>query len=177
MKEFNEMSDFVKMDNIVSDIIKLHKFIPSSFLPIDHEYNEEVLNELKNNDFFKDRWWEFENYYTDKYTVPIIHMEDILKYYDRLLFVDVRTQQEYELLRIKDSLYLNSIGKNKYYDSCIQQLEKVNGNKIIVLIGKNNTDFNTAIAHLLQKKIKYLSILQGGIDIIQLDEPNLIFKK
>jgi hypothetical protein len=177
MKEFNEISDFVKMDNIVSDIIKLYKSIPFSFLPIDFDYNEDILNELKNNEFFKNRWWEFENYNVDKYIVPIIHMDDILKYYDRILFVDIRTQQEYELQRVKDSLYLNSVGKNKYYDNTIQQLEKVNGSKIITLIGKNNTDYSASIQHLLQRKIKFISILQGGIDIVQLDEPNLIFKK
>jgi hypothetical protein len=177
LKELNEISDFVKMDNLVSEVLKIYKFIPYNFLPIDFEYDEAIFNDLRNNEYLKNRWWDFENHYTDKYQVPIIYMEDILKYYDKILFIDIRSQHEYELLRVKESLYLNIVGKNKYFDNTSQTLEKANGNKIICLIGKNNTEYNPIIQYLLNKKIKYLSILIGGVDIVQMDEPNLIFKK
>jgi hypothetical protein len=175
-KELNEISDFVKVDPIINDTIKMYKFIPMNMLPITYEYSEDVVAELKNNEFFKNRWWEFENYYTEKFKVPIIQMDDVLKYYDKILFIDIRTQQEYESLKIKDSLYLG-LQKNKYQDVTNNSLDKHNSNKFIVLIGNKNSTYIDHISHLLNKKIKFVCILQGGIDILELEEPNLLIKK
>lgn len=176
IKDFSEICDFIKIDLIIIEVLKIYKSIPHSLLPISNEYNEETLKELKQSEYFKNRWWDLENFNINKYIVPIISLHDILMIYDRIIFVDIRLQQEYDNLKVTNSLHL-SLTKNKYYDNCISQLEKNNGSKIIVLIGNKNSNFKDCIYHLLKKKIKLITILQGGIDVIYVDEYSLIVKK
>lgn len=176
IKDLNEFSDFVKIENFISDVIKFYKFIPQCLLPISHEFNEEVFAELKNNEFFKNRWWDFQNFFTEDYTVPIITLEDLIKIYDRVLFVDIRMQMEYENIRVKDSLHL-SLTKNKYQEVCLTTLEKNNGSKIVVLIGSKSYNYKEYVDFLIARKIKYIVILQGGIDVVYMDEASLIYKK
>jgi hypothetical protein len=177
IRDLNEISDYVKIDSMISEVIKYYKLIPINLLPVSYEFNEEVFAELKNNDYFKNRWWEFENFYTEAYTVPIITVEDTIKFFDKVLFVDIRLQLEYENLRVKDSYHL-TLGKGgKYQENCLKNIDQNNGNKIVVLVGSKASKYGEYVTFLLNRKIKFVTILQGGIDIIYLDEISLIHKK
>jgi hypothetical protein len=177
IRDLNEISDYVKIDSMISEVIKYYKLIPINLLPVSYEFNEEVFAELKNNDYFKNRWWEFENFYTETYTLPIITVEDTIKFFDKVLFVDIRLQLEYENLRVKDSYHL-TLGKGgKYQENCLKNIDQNNGNKIVVLVGSKASKYGEYVTFLLNRKIKFVTILQGGIDIIYLDEISLIHKK
>jgi len=178
MLEFNEFSNSIKVETLMNEALKLYKFIPHSLIPINYEYHEDVFEELKNNEYFKDRWWEFENFFTDnsKYNVPVITFEDITKIYEKVIFIDIRNLQEYENIRVKDSIFL-SLEKNKYFDSTLNFVEKNKGNKFFVIIHNKGGDYKEKIMYLLNKKVKFICILQGGIDVIFIDEPNLIVTK
>lgn len=176
MLEFiNEFSNSIKVDFLMSEALKLYKFIPHSLMPINYEYHEEVFEELKKNEYFRDRWWLFENYYADNnlYNVPVISFEDVTKIFDKVLFVDIRSLQEYENIRIKDSCFL-SLEKNKYFDTTISLIESCKGNKLFVLVNNKGADYKEKIMFLLNKKVKFVCILIGGIDVVFIDEPNLI---
>ena len=178
MIEFNEFSNCIKIDNLVNDVIRLYRLIPHSLLPINYEFHEDVFEELKNNEYFKDRWWEFENFFKDnlEYNVPVITFEDLMKIYDKVIFIDLRLMQEYENIKVKDSLYF-SLEKNKYFDGTISNIEKHKGNKFFVLLNNKNGRYKESVMYLLNKNVKSLCILQGGIDVIFLEEPNLIVTK
>ena len=178
MLEFNEFSNSIKVDLLMNEVIKLYKFIPHSLLPINYSYHEELFHELRNTEFFKDRWWEFENFFKDntEYNVPVITFEDVTKIYDKVLFIDIRLIQEFEYIRVKDSYFL-SLNKNKYFDNTLNLIEKNNGNKFIVLINNKGANYKDKIMFLLSMKIKFVCILQGGIDVVFIDEPNLILTK
>jgi hypothetical protein len=176
LKDLGEISDCVEIESYINGVINFYKFIPQSLIPISFEFNEEILKELKQNEFFKNRWWDFENFYTEIYTVPIINLEDAIKFFDKITFLDIRLQQEYEMLRIKDSIHLG-LNKNKYFDSTMLNLEKNNGLKIVVIVGNKNSKYGDYTNFLLNKNIKFVVILQGGIDVVYVDEFSLIFKK
>ena len=55
-------------------------------------------------------------------------------------------------------------------------MEKINQNKdkIIVLLGDKDSVYKDIIIILSNQNIKNVCVLQGGIDIIQLDEPSLL---
>ena len=55
-------------------------------------------------------------------------------------------------------------------------LEKINQkkDKIIVLLGNKDSVYKDIIIILSNQNIKNVCVLQGGIDIIQLDEPSLL---
>jgi hypothetical protein len=178
MMEFNEFSNCIKIDNLVNDVIRLYRLIPHSLLPINYEYHEDVFEELKNNEYFKDRWWEFENFYNDnkEYNVPVINFEDVMKIYEKVIFIDLRPIQEYENIKVKDSLFF-SLEKNKYFDNTINTIEKNKGSKFFVILNNKGGRYKESVMYLLNKKINLICILQGGIDVIFLEEPNLIVTK
>lgn len=176
MLEFiNEFSTSIKVELLMSEALKLYKFIPHSLMPIYYEYHEEVFEELKKNEYFRDRWWLFENYFSDNllYCVPVITFEDVTKIFEKVVFVDIRSLQEYENIRIKDSVFL-SLEKNKYFDSTMNLIENCKGNKFFVLVNNKGADYKEKVMFLLSKKVKFVCILIGGIDVVFLDEPNLI---
>lgn len=176
--EFNEFSNSIKVEALMNDVIKLYKFIPHSLLPINYEYHEEIFEELKNNEYFKDRWWEFENFFklNSEYIVPVITFEDVMKIFDKVVFLDIRIIQEYENLKVKDSYFL-SLERNKFYDSTLNVIEKNKGNKFFVLVGSKGGHYKDKVTFLLNKNVKFICILQGGIDVVFIDEPNLIITK
>lgn len=176
MRDFNEISDFASIDGLIADVLKIYRFIPQSLIPFNHEFKEEELIELKNNEYFKNRWWEFENFNTEVINVPVISMDDCIKVYDKIIFVDIRLQQEYDNIRVKDSLLFKN-SRGKINDACVNAVEKSNGTKIVVIIGNRNSDYKEPIQTLMFKKIKMITILQGGIDVVYTDEPSLIYTK
>lgn len=177
IRDLNEISVYVKIDTMITEVLRYYKLIPINLFPVSYEFNEEVFSELKKNEYFKNRWWDFENFYTDAYKVPIITVEDTIKFFDRVIFVDIRLQLEYENLRVKDSFHL-SLGKGgKYQENCLKNIDQINGNKIVVLVGSKESKYEEYVTFLLHRKIKFVTILHGGIDIIYLDEISLIHKK
>ncbi len=178
MLEFNEFSNSIKVEVLMNEALRLYKLIPHSLLPINYEYHEDVFEELKNNEYFKDRWWEFENYFLDntKYNVPVITFEDVTKIFDKVIFIDIRHIQEFKNIKVKDSYFL-SLEKNEYFESTLNIIEKNKGNKFFVLINNKGGDFKEKVLYLLIKNIRFVCILQGGIDVIFIDEPNLIVTK
>jgi hypothetical protein len=49
LKELSEISDFVKIEPFISEVVKSYKIIPQSLLPISHDFDQEALNEMKRN--------------------------------------------------------------------------------------------------------------------------------
>jgi len=176
MLEFiNVFSNSIKVEFLMTEAVKLYKFIPHSLMPINYEYHEEVFEELKKNEYFRERWWLFENFFADssKYNVPVITFEDVTKIYEKVVFVDIRSLQEYENIRIKDSCFL-SLEKNKYYDATMNLIENGKGSKFFVLVNNRGADYKEKVMFLLNKKVKFVCILIGGIDVVFIDEPNMI---
>lgn len=176
MLEFiSEFSNSIKIETLMHEALKLYKFIPHSLMPINYDYHEEVFEELKKNEYFRDRWWLFENYFADniRYNVPVITFEDVTKIFEKVVFVDIRSLQEYENIRIKDSCFL-SLEKNKYFDATMNLIENSKGSKLFVLVNNKGSDYKEKVMFLLNKKVKFVCILIGGIDVVFIDEPNLI---
>ena len=99
-----------------------------------------------------------------------------MKNYEKVIFVDLRLLQEYEYIKVKDSLYF-SMDRNKYFDSTLASIEKNKGNKFFVLLHNKGGRYRESVMYLLNKKVKSLCILKGGIDVIYIEEPNLILMK
>ena len=174
---FDTLFDQIDIDRLLSNSISIYKKTPQSFLPIYHEYNEEAIAELAQNEFFKNRWWDMRNFYTDDIKAPVIVIDDIIKYYNEILFVDIR--KENKTKKVKQSIDFYE-GMNSNADDDEEKysvaLEKINQNKdkIIVLLGDKDSVYKDIIIILSNQNIKNVCVLQGGIDIIQLDEPSLL---
>lgn len=174
---FDTLFDQIDIDRLLSNSITIYKKTPQSFLPIYHEYNEEAIAELAQNEFFKNRWWDMRNFYTDDIKAPVIVIDDIIKYYNSVLFVDIR--KENKRIKVKQSIdFYEGVKANVDDDDekYAVSLEKINQNKdkIIVLLGDKDTVYKDIIIILSNQNIKNVCVLQGGIDIIQLDEPSLL---
>jgi len=80
-------------------------------------------------------------------------------------------------MKIKGSI--NYFTYAKKLDAFIKLITtEVNGiQKIIVLVGDKSSNYSDIVSLLLQKRVKYLTILQGGVDIVNVDEPSYIIKK
>ena len=88
IKDLNEITEFVKIDSLVREVVQHIKMIPQSLIPIQYEYNEDVLKELNNNEFFKNRWWEFKNFYCFnpvEIIIPTISIDDVTRFIDKVI--------------------------------------------------------------------------------------------
>ena len=171
--------DELNIEQLLELSVSMYKNTPQSFLPIYHDYNEEVIAELQQNEFFKNRWWDMRNFYTDEIKAPVMAVDDIVKFYDQITFVDIRKSIT-DNLKVKGAITftdnIEDIVENDEEDSpSIKQIKKANEmNKIIVLIGNKDTVYDKIIIVLANKDIKNLCVLQGGIDVIQLEEKSLL---
>ena len=122
---------------------------------------------------------DMRNFYTDEIKAPVMAVDDIVKFYDQITFVDIRKSIT-DNLKVKGAIMftdnIEDIVENDEEDSpSIKQIKKANEmNKIIVLIGNKDTVYDKIIIVLANKDIKNLCVLQGGIDVIQLEEKSLL---
>lgn len=171
--------DELNIEQLLEQSVSMYKNTPQSFLPIYHDYNEEVIAELQQNEFFKNRWWDMRNFYTDEIKAPIMAVDDIVKFYDQITFVDIRKNIN-DNLKVKGAIMfidnIEEIEDNDKEDTpSMKQIKKANEmNKIIVLIGNKDTVYDKLIIVLAKKDIKNICVLQGGIDVIQLEEKTLL---
>jgi len=82
-------------------------------------------------------------------------------------------------MKLKGSINYYTYVNSKKLEPFIKLITtEVNGmQKIIVLVGDKNCNFSDVISTLLQKRIKYLTLLQGGIDIFNVDEPSYVIRR
>jgi hypothetical protein len=161
----------INVKQLCIDSIELYKKTPHSFIPMFHDFNPTVIEDLKKNEYFKNRWWDLCDFYTDDIKVPVLTLEDAVKNYENIIFIDIRQENNNinNILtpKIKDALiYKNDTELDKH-------IENFN-NKIILLVGNKQSEYNSIINILLNKKVKHICMLQGGIDIIQTDEQSLL---
>ena len=161
----------INVKQLCIDSIELYKKTPHSFIPMFHDFNPTVIEDLKKNEYFKNRWWDLCDFYTDNIKVPVLTLEEAVKNYENIIFIDIR--QENNNInntltpKIKDAIiYKNDPELDKH-------IENFN-NKIILLVGNKQSEYNSIINILLNKKVKHICMLQGGIDIIQTDEQSLL---
>lgn len=168
---------YANVETVVFKSKELLQMTPQSFLLLSSEFNPEILEELKKNQFYADRWWMFQNYDITEYFVPIIYMEDISLFFERISFLDIRPYQEYNLKKLSNSINLNlpEVGEpNKRQLSSIETLKK--SEKIIVVIGNKQTSYRELSILVNKYKVRYVCLLQGGIDIIITEHPDLLSK-
>ena len=158
------------MDKLIESVTKKINEIPQSLIPIENDFNEEIIEELKKNEFLKSRWWEFENYNIEEIKSPVIFINDLGKFLQNIILVDVREKPENNIKNsIKVDELLNTLN--------IEEIEKKYNNKIFVLIGEKETKWKEILSDLTKKAIKKITILKGGINIIELEENDLIEPK
>ena len=155
------------MNKLFDSVTKKINELPQSLIPIEDDFNEEIIDELKKNEFLKERWWEFENFNIEDYKAPIIYISDLEKFLQNIILVDVRNKPGN---KIKNSINVNDLLNNL----SIEEIEKKYKNKIFVLIGERETNWKDLIIELTKKNIKKITILKGGINIIESEESDLI---
>lgn len=190
---YTEIDEIINKSKCFSDIV------PSNMLLLSNEFKEEILQELKLNSYYKDRWWTFENYYksnnydkNNNIFIPIITLEDVKLFINKVYFIDVRSKQEHELSKVKNSINfnisdylssneldldihaLNDVELNKSDCDAYCNIKNKSEDKLLVLIGNKNSLYKEADYLVLVKKVKHICMLQGGIDIILMDYPNLL---
>ena len=155
------------MNKLFDSVTKKINELPQSLIPIEDDFNEEIIDELKKNEFLKERWWEFENFNIEDYKAPIIYISDLEKFLQNIILVDVRNKPGN---KIKNSINVNDLLNNL----SVEEIEKKYKNKIFVLIGERETNWKDLIIELTKKNIKKITILKGGINIIESEESDLI---
>ena len=171
---FREMTENLKPEKILMEVIQMKKMIPDSLIPIVSDFSEEIVSELSKSDYFKFRWWDLCNFNTNSYLLPIINLDDVITNIQNLCFIDVRLKADFEQKKIKDSINFNLTQKMNI-ENLIKSFHNLkNSHKMFVIIGDKRTDYYDISQILLKNKIKYLTILKGGIDIVYTDEISLI---
>ena len=155
------------MNKLIDSLTKKINEIPQSLIPIENDYNEEIIEELKKNEFLKSRWWEFENFNIEEIKSPVILINDLGKFLQNIILVDIRDKPE---KNIKNSIKVDEL-LNKL---TIEEINKKYNNKIFVLIGEKETKWKEILSDLTKKAIKKITILKGGINIIEIEENDLI---
>ena len=179
---------FIDLDKVLHKAKDINFNTPQTMMPLTTEYkSEEIRKDLENNEYYKDRWWEFKDYWeieNNSINTPVIYLEDLSFYNNRIIYLDIRTSEEHDLVNIKQSLFFTikaqeddymSIKLDKIQTQIIDKLIN-NENKIIIVIGSKDSNY-FEINYLLEvHKIKHMTILQGGIDVLFIDKPELINK-
>ena len=177
MKELSNIDEIISllydiiynldMDKLIESVTKKFNEIPQSLIPIENDFKEEIIEELKKNEFLKNRWWEFENFNIEEIKSPVIFMNDLGKFLQNIILVDIRNKPEN---KIKNSIKVDELLNNLN----IEEIEKKYNNKIFVLLGEKETKWKEILLDLIKKGIKKITILKGGINIIEIEENDLI---
>ena len=134
---------------------------PLSVMRLDNEFNEDILEELKKNEFLKNRYWEFIDY--KNYKLSIINLDEVISNANNIILINI-IENDNKNKKLKKLYSLNKLIENK---------EKFN-NKIKVLIGNKDCNIENVVNIIYNNEINKVCILKGGIEIIEMDSPDLL---
>ncbi|KAL4478924.1 hypothetical protein ABPG72_019361 [Tetrahymena utriculariae] len=198
MKDSNElMSSIRNLEGVVNTkncwkyAQYLLKTLPETFLTLSYIQNENERNDYQ-KEFFKDCPWEIPPMYSILSKRPIFYASifDLLKQ-KHVIYIDIRTKEEYETVCIKSSLYAHFIN-GKVNEVVLQYLEKksnkltsfenIEDNQsnefmsllVIVFNYEKQQDMLDSVSQFLRVGVRRLVVLNGGIQCVQKDRPDLL---
>ncbi|KAL4432320.1 hypothetical protein ABPG74_011079 [Tetrahymena malaccensis] len=198
MKDSNElMSSIRNLEGVINTkncwkyAQYLLKTLPETFLTLSYIQNENERNDYQ-KEFFKDCPWEIPPMYSVLSKRPIFYASifDLLKQ-KHVIYIDIRTKEEYETVCIKSSLYAHFIN-GKVNEVVLQYLEKksnkltsfenIEDNQsnefmsllVIVFNYEKQQDMLDSVSQFLRVGVRRLVVLNGGIQCVQKDRPDLL---
>ena len=149
------------VEDIINETLLMYNNTPLSFMRLDNEFNEDILEELKKNEFLKNRYWEFIDY--KNYKLSIINLDEVISNANNIILINI-IENDNKNKKLKKLYSLNKLIENK---------EKFN-NKIKVLIGNKDCNIENVVNIIYNNEINKVCILKGGIEIIEMDSPDLL---
>lgn len=145
------ISKYVNIKKVVYYACEISRIPMQSSLILSSEFDVEIVDELKKNPFYAERWWMFVDFDSSKYVLPIIYLEDLNSKLDNVVFIDVRSPQEFSLLNISESFNFHLTDKVKE----MKDLSKKNLSVIEALRKLTNSGFeNKDNKDIRDKKVK-----------------------
>ena len=167
------LTEDIQEQEFIDYLMYLHSFVPTSLYPIYvTQLDEEMLNFLRSNEFYKDRWWEFVNFYTSEIFVSVINVEDFVKIFEDVKVLDIRDKIEFEKEKIVNSFNYSTGLKKSNKDILINMLKK--SAKVVVIVGGEKSEYYSVSEELIENEVKFITILKGGFDIVKMEKPDII---